>query len=144
MSVQDALDYETLGFITNFETFSMVALRGQNALRLMEKLANIRFLRNRAKHNGCSIKNNWNRKKSSKRKTWTSAEIVNSIIWIMWLKHRLLCIYFLPHTTSESYAVFKCVRAILCMFWFLPQSFRHIILSIKHFPRVFWDDILFS
>lgn len=51
MSVQDALDYETLGFITNFEIFSVVALRGQNALQLMEKLANIRFLRNRVKHN---------------------------------------------------------------------------------------------
>lgn len=54
MTVQDALDYETLGFITNFETFSMVALRGQKSLQLMEKTANIRFLRNRAKHNGCS------------------------------------------------------------------------------------------
>lgn len=51
MSVQDTLDYETLGFITNFEIFSMVALRGQNALQLMEKPANIRFLRNCAKHN---------------------------------------------------------------------------------------------
>lgn len=41
---------------------------------------------------------------------------------------------FLPHSTNESYTVFKFVRAILCMFWFLPQSFRHIILSIKTLP----------
>lgn len=71
---------------------------------------------------------------------------IYSIIWIMWLKHTLFWILFLPDNTDESSLFFKSasVWSFAC-FGFSPFCSYSIKLlsSQKHFCCFLWDSNLF-